>query len=254
MIMAEETNNNALDELANEIGEQGLQEDSVVETLAKGAAAALVNLSEMAKGKGAKTTKAANNDAENKPTGDTGTDGDDSEGEDNSDEDAEQGDGGGSSFEDMNLGDDDEFLDATEFLSGLNGRVEKMSSMLKARDEKIVSLESKIDTVISEQRAFMDNLSVVLGPMSKGVTELQGRLLDIEAPAVGDGRITPAMRARHSIKDSGAPTVAKTTLLKGVQQGIFTDHQHRTYKQTGMFVLDDKAADDAIREKLNGLK
>ncbi len=232
-----------LEILADQVGAEESGRDGALVELAKGMSKGLLELIGLQK---AMTDTDDDNDAANTPKGDKG-DTDESAGEDTEDGDSGEKPAG---YTDLRKGDEDGFIDATEYMLELRNTVGELATMNKAQAGEIAGLRADLKTVLKEQRAQGSAIASILGPMSKGILDFNAKLLDIPEAPVGVNM--PRARKKHAIKPAGTPTFTKVQMLKARNAQILDENDVRRFNQHGTFT-DDAAKDEALFIQIRAL-
>lgn len=234
-----------LDKLANEIGTEGQRADGAMNDLVKGMRDGFGQLAALIKGIGK---------AEGKPEGkpepeEKGED--DDHAEPDGDEDGEEkGDGDGDEPDPGYLRKGEEFVDATEFVLGMDARLARLEKADREQKALISKLLAHQESLMAQNRQLAEVVAVSVAPLMKGVLDIGQRL----GAAQGANAVTESNRAaiRAGLDAAGkAPTAVdgldNAKLAVALRKGVIDDATLRSYRRTGKFHEDEAKNAETIK-------
>lgn len=209
---------------ANKIAAEGKDRDGALVALAKGMADGMSSLVALVKG------------MKDKPAVDEDPDEDEEKkGGGDPDEDPDEDEKKGPGFEDMKMGNNgnEEFVDATEFVLALQKSVD-------ASAKEVRQLRKELKAAREEQRAFMQGVAATLAPLSKGVLDVNERLLDLPGVVHNPGLAARRAAVRHGMNGQGGEDGAVTLLdsvklSKALSKKLITEDELRFYRARQTF-------------------
>ncbi len=235
---------------ADRIAAQGKDRDNALTVLAKGMSNGMAALLELVKGKRAELPP-------EEPPADGGEDDEppaEGEGEGEGEDEGEDGKPG---FEDMRMGEGagDEYVDATEYVLGLQKQVARQGSEIKALRKAVNAGNGDLRAIRAELGAFVEAYAATTVPMAKGMLSLHESLLELPAAVHNPGYDARRAAVRQAVNNAGgdAPNgIDVVKLTKGLKSRIIDENQSRAFKLTGRFV-DNEAENAALVERVAAL-
>ena len=237
-----------IDKLLDVADPSQVVQTGILADIRKGIADGFGELSKLLKGKMAEPEPEPDGDEdddggddapEGKPDGD-GADGD-AEPEKKPDHDDPEDDKG-PGYEDMRLSADGALqIDATEYLLGLEAKVDAQARDTKALRKAVRESRDENRALRAELREYITALGGVLAPMAKAIQNTQTAMLDIPAAVHDTGRAGRQAVAKQALDAARkiAPGIDVVVLAKGLRAGIITEQQKQRWHRDGVFSTDD---------------
>lgn len=176
------------------------------------------------------------------PPADGAAAGGDEEPEDKKADAADPEDKKGPGYDDMRLGKDGQLeIDATEYLLGLEAKVDSQARELRSLRKAVRDGRSENIATRQELREAIAALGGVLAPMAKAIQNTHQSMLDIPAAVHDPGRSGRTAAAKVALERAreATPGIDNVVLSKGLRSEIITDAQLQRYRTTGLFTVDE---------------